>query len=85
MITARISKINEKCNEFVVCTASDSTTMESIVSAQRGLQTVHEIIQMTNKTILKLWSIFVSKAPKVIDHNANVLLFLEAVNLLHQS
>lgn len=73
MIMARKERINEKCNEIVVCTASDSTTMESIVSAQHGLQNLHEIVQMTNVTLLKLWSIFISKAPKVIDHGANVL------------
>ncbi|XP_048320782.2 uncharacterized protein LOC107432758 isoform X2 [Ziziphus jujuba] len=67
MIMARKARISEKCNEIVICTASDSTAMESIVSAQHGLQTLHEMVQKANITLLKLWSIFVSKARKHAD------------------
>ncbi|KAF3456547.1 hypothetical protein FNV43_RR01200 [Rhamnella rubrinervis] len=79
MIAARKERINEKCNEIVVCTASDSTTVESIVSAQHGLQNLHEIVQMTNITLLKLWSIFISKAPK---HAEMVMMGMSGVAVL---
>lgn len=69
MIRARQERIDEKCNELVVYTASEQTTVESIVSAQHGVQTVHEIVKKANVSVLKLWSIFISKARKVI-HNA---------------
>lgn len=66
MIRARRQRLPEKCNEIVICTASDQTTMDSIVSAQYGFLTFQETLQATNITILKMWSILVSKAPKVL-------------------
>ena len=66
MVEARRERINERCNEVVVSTASDQSTMESIVSAQHGLQTVHQVVQTTNIALLKIWSIFVSKTRKVL-------------------
>ena len=65
MLQARMEKIQEKCNEIVVCTASDQTMMESIVAAQQSLQNVHEIVQTANIAVLKIWSIFISKTRKV--------------------
>ncbi|KAK2638279.1 hypothetical protein Ddye_026074 [Dipteronia dyeriana] len=67
MLRARRERIQDKYNEIVISTASDKTTMESIVSAQYGLITVHEIIQAANIAILKVWSILVSKASKHAD------------------
>lgn len=67
MIKARKERINEKYNEVVVSTASDNTTMENLVSAQHGLQTLHEMVQMVNISLLKLWSLFVSKGRKVLN------------------
>ncbi|KAE8099738.1 hypothetical protein FH972_017694 [Carpinus fangiana] len=67
MVEARRERINERCNEIVVSTASDQSTMESIVSAQHGLQTVHKVVQTTNIALLKIWSIFVSKTRKHAD------------------
>ncbi|KAF5735171.1 hypothetical protein HS088_TW15G00671 [Tripterygium wilfordii] len=65
MLQARRRRLHEKCNEIVVETGgSDQTMMESIVSAQYGLITVHEIIQSANIIILKIWSIAISKAYK---------------------
>ncbi|KAL3755009.1 hypothetical protein ACJRO7_002135 [Eucalyptus globulus] len=49
---------------IVVCTASDQSTVDSIVSAQRGLQTVHDMVQEVNITLLKLWSIFLGRTRK---------------------
>ncbi|KAF7852261.1 hypothetical protein BT93_L5399 [Corymbia citriodora subsp. variegata] len=50
--------------EIVVCTASDQSTVESIVSAQRGLQTVHDMMRRVNITLLKLQSIFLGRTRK---------------------
>ncbi|KAK9123025.1 hypothetical protein Sjap_012627 [Stephania japonica] len=64
MIFARYEKLRDAHKEVVVSTGSDQTTMESIVSAQHGLNTVRDIIQRANITILKIHSIFLSRAPK---------------------
>ncbi|WMV28231.1 hypothetical protein MTR67_021616 [Solanum verrucosum] len=64
MIWARRRRIPDKVNRIVVYTGSDQTTMESIVSAQLGLRSVYDLIQTMNVTILKIWSVLVSKAPK---------------------
>ncbi|KAJ0503158.1 hypothetical protein HanHA300_Chr11g0421171 [Helianthus annuus] len=66
MIWARRHGVGKK-TKFVVCTASDQTTMESIVSAQHGLNTVYNIMQLANIAILKIWSILLSNAPKHTD------------------
>ncbi|KAI3512055.1 hypothetical protein L1887_19219 [Cichorium endivia] len=66
MIWARKHEIGKK-TKFVVCTASDQSTMESIVSAQHGLNTVYNIMQQANISILKIWSILLSNAPKHAD------------------
>uniref|UniRef100_A0A803MJV1 Uncharacterized protein n=2 Tax=Chenopodium quinoa TaxID=63459 RepID=A0A803MJV1_CHEQI len=64
MLRARQQRIGEKYNKVVVCTASDQTTMESIISAQQGLRTAHDLVQQVNIAILKIYSILVSRAPK---------------------
>ncbi|XP_045797589.1 uncharacterized protein LOC123891735 [Trifolium pratense] len=67
MLKAREEKLNEKCNEIVISRsnmASDQSTMDSIVSAQHGLYTVHEMMQIANIAMLKIWSILISKADK---------------------
>lgn len=70
MIRARQERIDEKCNELVVYTASELTTVENIVSAQHGVRTVHEMVKKANVSVLKLWSIFISKARKVFIMHA---------------
>ncbi|XP_049356895.1 uncharacterized protein LOC125821521 [Solanum verrucosum] len=67
MIWARRRRIPDKVDRIVVYTGSDQTTMESIVSAQLGLRSVYDLIQTMNVTILKIWSVLVSKAPKHAD------------------
>ncbi|XP_020534417.1 uncharacterized protein LOC105632593 isoform X2 [Jatropha curcas] len=67
MLQARLGRVHEKCSKIVVCTASNQTTVESIVAAQFGLRTVHEMIQTTNIAILKIRSIMSSKAHKHTD------------------
>lgn len=74
MIQARQKKINDKCKEIVVSSASDQTTMESIVSAQHGLQTINQVVQIANIALLKLWSILISKARKVLWYKPRHLL-----------
>ncbi|XP_039684090.1 uncharacterized protein [Medicago truncatula] len=67
MLKAREKRLNEKCNEIVINRsnmASDKSTMDSIVSAQHGLYTVHEMMQIANIAMLKIWSILISKADK---------------------
>lgn len=66
MMEARNNRVSERWDELVISTASDQTTMESIVSAQQGLNTVREMMQIANVTILKIWSLLISKAQKVI-------------------
>ncbi|XP_057440561.1 uncharacterized protein LOC130732555 [Lotus japonicus] len=73
MLKAREQKINEKCNEIVISRssmASDQSTVDSIVSAQQGLYTVHEMMQIANIAMLKIWSILISKA----DKHANIVM-----------
>lgn len=68
MLEAREKKLNEQCNEIVISRSnmtSDQSTMDSIVSAQHGLYTVHEMMQIANIAMLKIWSILISKADKV--------------------
>uniref|UniRef100_A0A2N9F5Q5 Uncharacterized protein n=1 Tax=Fagus sylvatica TaxID=28930 RepID=A0A2N9F5Q5_FAGSY len=67
MIEARRKRIKDRCTEIVISSASDQTTMESIVSAQHGLQTVHQVVQTANIALLKIWSILISKAHKHAD------------------
>ncbi|BAT84961.1 hypothetical protein VIGAN_04244700 [Vigna angularis var. angularis] len=73
MLEARRNKIYEKRTEIVVSRSnmsSDQSTMESIVSAQQGLYTVHEMMQIANIAMLKIWSILISKA----DKHANLVM-----------
>ncbi|XP_047318745.1 uncharacterized protein LOC124922063 [Impatiens glandulifera] len=70
---ARIIQTKRKMEEeipdkIVVCTASDQTTMESIVSAQHGLRSAYDMVQMANIVILKIHSILIWKAPKHTIH-----------------
>ncbi|PON94289.1 hypothetical protein TorRG33x02_100270 [Trema orientale] len=67
MLWARKNRLNERCDEIVVCKASDKSTRESVVSAQHGLRSVYELVQTANISLLKLQSIFLSKARKHAD------------------
>ncbi|GER41805.1 hypothetical protein STAS_18539 [Striga asiatica] len=73
MLWARYERMYEKKNKVVIHTGSDQTAMESIVSAQQGLRTLHEILRETNIALLKVWSIMVSKAPR---HTNTVMMIL---------
>ncbi|KAE9599654.1 hypothetical protein Lal_00046332 [Lupinus albus] len=67
MLELRRKRISEKCNELVISrsrTSTDQSTMESVVSAQHGFYTLHEMLQIANIAILKIWSILISKADK---------------------
>ncbi|CAG7906872.1 unnamed protein product [Brassica rapa] len=54
----------KKEDEVRVSTESDQTVTESIVSAQYGLIRLHQLMQHVNITIMKLRSIYTSKATK---------------------
>ncbi|KAL4200346.1 hypothetical protein AMTRI_Chr03g149220 [Amborella trichopoda] len=64
MLWVRRKRVRDKCKEIVICTSSDQTPMESIVSAQHALHQFYNIVQTTNIAILKSRSIFESRAPK---------------------
>lgn len=66
MLWARRRRVKDKSQEVVVSTASDKTAMESLVAAQYSLKNVDELVKKTNITILKIQSILVSRAPKVL-------------------
>ncbi|XP_057730083.1 uncharacterized protein LOC130945373 [Arachis stenosperma] len=73
MLEARKNRICEKRKEIVISRtsmAADQSMVESIVSAQHGLYTVHEIMQIANIAMLKIWSILIYKA----DKHANVVM-----------
>lgn len=67
MAQARRKMVHKKKEEdaITVSTESDQTMTESIVSAQYGLIKVHQLMQHVNVTIMKLRSIYTSKASKV--------------------
>ncbi|KAL6560150.1 hypothetical protein OROHE_006388 [Orobanche hederae] len=81
MMWARRARISEKHNKVVVRTGSDQTAMESIVSAQHGLRTAHEMLRETNIALLKIWSIMVSRAPKHAN-TVMVVLTCSAITLV---
>ncbi|CAN7096053.1 unnamed protein product [Brassica rapa subsp. narinosa] len=65
MAQARQMKLHTKSEDAVkMSTESDQTMTESIVSAQYGLIRLHQLIQHVNITIMKLRSIYTSKASK---------------------
>ncbi|CAH2061575.1 unnamed protein product, partial [Thlaspi arvense] len=65
MAQARNKMVHKKREDAVtVSTESDQTVTESIVSAQHGLIRLHQLMQHVNITIMKLRSIYTSKASK---------------------
>lgn len=68
MAQARHKTVHTKSEDAVtVSTESDQTMTESIVSAQYGLIRLHQLMQHVNVTIMKLRSIYTSKATKVTN------------------
>ncbi|XP_010527547.1 PREDICTED: uncharacterized protein LOC104804881 [Tarenaya hassleriana] len=65
MVQERGNRMREKYDEVItVSTASDQSMTESIVSAQYGLISLHQIMQQTNVAIMKMRSIYTAKAYK---------------------
>ncbi|CAA7044815.1 unnamed protein product [Microthlaspi erraticum] len=65
MAQIRHNMVHTKSEDAVtVSTESDQTVTESIVSAQYGLIRLHQLMQLVNVTIMKLRSIYTSKASK---------------------
>ncbi|GFY98032.1 ArgH [Actinidia rufa] len=79
MIWARKEGIGNKRNKVVVCTASDQSAMETIISAQHGLKTARDMVQLANISILKIWSILLGKSPK---HTTTVILALTGLAIV---
>ncbi|XP_073277122.1 uncharacterized protein [Primulina huaijiensis] len=79
MVWTRRWGIPEKQDKIVIRTGSDQTTMESIVSAQHGLRSLHEMMQQVNIALLKIWSVLVSRTPK---HTNTVMIVMTGSALL---
>lgn len=75
ILWARVNEIGERCREIVVnpTSESDQTMMETIVDAQHSLNNLHELVKKTNITILRIFSIIIGKAPKVLFQNIQFL------------
>ncbi|CAI0384004.1 unnamed protein product [Linum tenue] len=68
-------------DEIVVHTGGEQkSTTESIVAAQFGLRTVHEIMQAANIAILKIWSLMSAKAPK--QHSDRAMMVMGSLALI---
>ncbi|KAJ9554958.1 hypothetical protein OSB04_009572 [Centaurea solstitialis] len=66
LIWARQKKVGKR-TKFVVCSSPDQTTVDSIVAAQHGINTIYNILQLINVSLLKIWSIWLANAPKHTD------------------
>ncbi|CAH9113049.1 unnamed protein product [Cuscuta epithymum] len=64
MLRARQLGLANKHNKILIYIGTDKSAVENIVSAQQGLKTAGDIIQQMNVILLKVWSLFASKAPK---------------------
>ncbi|KAF6168996.1 hypothetical protein GIB67_038493 [Kingdonia uniflora] len=74
MIQVRRQRLADRCKEIVIFTGSDQRIVESIVSAQHGLQSVHSMVQTANIAILKILSIVLSKTRKHADQVMMVMI-----------
>ncbi|KAM7500007.1 hypothetical protein LguiA_024421 [Lonicera macranthoides] len=66
MASERLNRRN-RAKIVIVTKPNGQSTVESIVSVQRGLQVARDMVQLGNISILKFWSIFESRAPKHAD------------------
>lgn len=64
MIWARKYEVGKQ-TKFVVCNNNDQTAVDSIVAAQHGINTIYNILQSVNVSLLKIRSIWLANAPKV--------------------
>ncbi|XP_051150624.1 uncharacterized protein LOC127265021 isoform X2 [Andrographis paniculata] len=79
MLWTRQKMIPEEHEKICIQSGPDQVTIESIVSAQHALRSIHEIMQLVNITVLKIWSVLISKAPKHTNRVMMVMTFLAAV------
>ncbi|KAL7596059.1 hypothetical protein Lser_V15G28586 [Lactuca serriola] len=63
MIWARKYEVGKQ-TKFVVCNNNDQTAVDSIVAAQHGINTIYNILQSVNVSLLKIRSIWLANAPK---------------------
>ncbi|KAM0045409.1 hypothetical protein Hdeb2414_s0009g00303551 [Helianthus debilis subsp. tardiflorus] len=66
MIKAKKDEVGKR-TKFVASAPSDLTTMDSIVAAQHGVNTIYDIVHNANVSLLKIWSIWLANAPKHTD------------------
>ncbi|KAI3822659.1 hypothetical protein L1987_10254 [Smallanthus sonchifolius] len=66
MIRARKHEVGKR-TKFVASAPSDQTTMDNIVAANHGINTIYNTLQLVNVSLLKIWSIWLANAPKHTD------------------
>ncbi|KAI3688005.1 hypothetical protein L1987_81711 [Smallanthus sonchifolius] len=66
MIRARKHEVGKR-TKFVASAPSDMTTMDNIVAANHGINTIYNTLQLVNVSLLKIWSIWLANAPKHTD------------------
>ncbi|GKA36076.1 hypothetical protein Tco_0722567 [Tanacetum coccineum] len=79
LVKRRSRKANQvevgKRTKFTV-TTPDQTTIDSIVAAQHGINTIYNIMQLVNILLLKIWTIWLANAPKIAIENGYTKLVL---------
>ncbi|KAI7728696.1 hypothetical protein M8C21_019067 [Ambrosia artemisiifolia] len=65
MSRAKKDKVGKR-TKFVVPTP-DMTTVDSMVAAKYGMNTIYDVLQLVNVSLLKIWSIWLANAPKHTD------------------
>ncbi|GAV91622.1 DUF639 domain-containing protein [Cephalotus follicularis] len=79
MIRAKQVRTQHRRDEIVVHTGCDKSTIETIVSAQRALREIHEMMQAANIAILICQSILEYRSPK---HTNKVIMAMSGLAIL---
>ncbi|KAK9079249.1 hypothetical protein SSX86_000919 [Deinandra increscens subsp. villosa] len=66
MMRAKKEEVGKR-TKFVVSSPTDQTAVDSIVAAKHGIDTIYDILQLVNVSLLKIWSIWLANAPKHTD------------------
>ncbi|XP_071728708.1 uncharacterized protein [Rutidosis leptorrhynchoides] len=66
MISAKKDEVGKR-SKLIVPTPPDQTTVDSIVAAQHGINTIYNVTQSVNVSLLKIWSLWLANAPKHTD------------------
>ncbi|KAD0858371.1 hypothetical protein E3N88_43612 [Mikania micrantha] len=73
MIRARTDEVGKR-TKFVVSAPSDQTTVDNIVAANHGINTIYNLLKLVNISLLKIWSIWLANAPKHTDAVITVMI-----------